>query len=178
MKKAMEKVLALVIALVLVCAMSAAMAEEVPAETAPVEEVVEVKAEEIVEETETVEEVVEEVAVEAETEEVVIEEVSEEELPEDAQLMSVIEDKLNAGRSVSVYVSCGDELSYGDTVELYAVLKGYEGTSYEMQWQVSLDNSSWSDISGENGSEYELTLTEDNANNYYRVAVTIDGVEI
>ena len=177
MKKAMEKVLALVIALVLVCAMSAAMAEEVPAETAPVEEIVEVKEEEIVEETETVEEVAE-VETEEIAEETVIEEVSEEELPEDAQLMSVIEDKLNAGRSVSVYVSCSGELSYGDTVELYAVLKGYEGTSYEMQWQVSTDNSSWSDISGENGSEYELTLTEDNANNYYRVAVTIDGVEI
>ena len=187
MKKAMNKVLAMVIALVLVATMSAAIAEEIEAAPAPVaQEVVEVV--EVVEapKTEVVEEVVteeiveeaieevatEEIATEAVVEEIVIEEVAEEEIPEDAQLVSVIEETVE--RSVSIYASySGNTVSYGDTIKLYAVLKGYENVNYEMQWQVSSDNSSWQNISGANGSSYSLTVTEDNADNYYRIAVTV-----
>ena len=177
MKKAMEKVLTMVIALVLVLSMTAALAEEIEVEAAPAEEIVEVI--ETVEETETEEvEVIEETAEEI-VEETVIEEAAEEEIPEDAQLLTTVEDALNAERSVSIYVSYeGDTVSYGDEIELYAVLNGYEGTSYSLQWQVSEDNTNWANISGANGSEYDVTVSEDNAANYYRVAVTIDGVEI
>ena len=180
MKKAMEKVLTMVIALVLVLSMTAALAEEIEVEAAPAEEIVEVI--ETVEETETEEveevEVIEETAEEI-VEETVIEEATEEEIPEDAQLLTTVEDALNAERSVSIYVSYeGDTVSYGDEIELYAVLNGYEGTSYSLQWQVSSDNANWANISGANGSEYDVTVSEDNAANYYRVAVTIDGVEI
>ena len=169
MKKAMEKVLAMVIALVLVLSMTAALAEEIEVEVAPAEEIVEV-----VEEVETETEEVEEVA-----EETVIEEATEEEIPEDAQLLTTVEDALNAERSVSIYVSYeGETVAYGDEIELYAVLNGYEGTSYSLQWQVSSDNANWANISGANDSEYDVTVSEDNAANYYRVAVTIDGVEI
>ena len=172
MKKAMEKVLAMVIALVLVLSMTAALAEEIEVEAAPAEEIVETV--ETVEEVETETEEVEEIA-----EETVTEEVSEEEIPEDAQLLTTVEDALNAERSVSIYVSYeGDTVAYGDEIELYAVLNGYEGTSYSLQWQVSSDNANWANISGANGSEYDVTVSEDNAANYYRVAVTIDGVEI
>ena len=167
MKKAMEKVLTMVIALVLVLSMTAALAEEIEVEAAPAEEIVEIV--ETVEETETEE--VEELEV--------IEEATEEEIPKDAQLLTTVEDALNAERSVSIYVSYeGDTVSYGDEIELYAVLNGYEGTSYSLQWQVSSDNANWANISGANGSEYDVTVSEDNAANYYRVAVTIDGVEI
>ena len=177
MKKAMEKVLTMVIALVLVLSMTAALAEEIEVEAAPAEEIVEIV--ETVEETETEEvEVIEETAEEI-VEETVIEEATEEEIPEDAQLLTTVEDALNAERSVSIYVSYeGDTVSYGDEIELYAVLNGYEGTSYSLQWQVSSDNANWANISGANGSEYDVTVSEDNAANYYRVAVTIDGVEI
>ena len=196
MKKAMNKVLAMVIALVLIATMSAAIAEEIEAAPAPVQEVIEVV--EVVEapKTEVVEEVAteeateeaieevateeiveeevttEEIATEAVVEEVVIEEVAEEEIPEDAQLVSVIEETVE--RSVCIYASyAGNTVSYGDTIKLYAVLKGYENVNYEMQWQVSSDNSSWQNISGANGSSYSLTVTEDNADNYYRIAVTV-----
>ena len=177
MKKAMEKVLAMVIALVLVLSMTAALAEEIEVEAAPAEEIVEIV--ETVEETETEEvEVIEETAEEI-VEETVIEEATEEEIPEDAQLLTTVEDALNAERSVSIYVSYeGDTVSYGDEIELYAVLNGYEGTSYSLQWQVSSDNANWANISGANSDEYDVTVSEDNAANYYRVAVTIDGVEI
>ena len=176
MKKAMEKVLAMVIALVLVLSMTAALAEEIEVEAAPAEEIVEVV--ETVEETET-EEVEEVEVIEEIVEEPVIEEATEEEIPEDAQLLTTVEDALNAERSVSIYVSYeGDTVAYGDEIELYAVLNGYEGTSYSLQWQVSSDNANWSDISGANSDEYDVTVSEDNAANYYRVAVTIDGVEI
>ena len=177
MKKAMEKVLTMVIALVLVLSMTAALAEEIEVEAAPAEEIVEIV--ETVEETETEEvEVIEETAEEI-VEETVIEEATEEEIPEDAQLLTTVEDALNAERSVSIYVSYeGDTVAYGDEIELYAVLNGYEGTSYSLQWQVSSDNANWANISGANGSEYDVTVSEDNAANYYRVAVTIDGVEI
>ena len=177
MKKAMEKVLTMVIALVLVLSMTAALAEEIEVEAAPAEEIIEIV--ETVEETETEEvEVIEETAEEI-VEETVIEEAAEEEIPEDAQLLTTVEDALNAERSVSIYVSYeGDTVAYGDEIELYAVLNGYEGTSYSLQWQVSSDNANWANISGANGSEYDVTVSEDNAANYYRVAVTIDGVEI
>ena len=172
MKKAMEKVLAMVIALVLVLSMTAALAEEIEVEAAPAEETVET----VETETEEVEEIE---AVEEIAEETVIEEATEEEIPEDAQLLTTVEDALNADRSVSIYVSYeGDTVAYGDEIELYAVLNGYEGTSYSLQWQVSSDNANWANISGANSDEYDVTVSEDNAANYYRVAVTIDGVEI
>ena len=177
MKKAMNKVLAMVIALVLTASLSAAIAEEIEAAPAPVEEIVEVievveaPEAEVVEEIaaeETVEEIVEEIA----TEETVIEEVAAEEIPEDAQLVGVIEESVE--RSVSIYASySGNTVSYGDTIKLYAVLEGYENVSYEMQWQVSSDNSSWQNISGANGSSYNVVVSEDNADNYYRIAVTV-----
>ena len=179
MKKAMNKVLAMVIALVLTASLSAAIAEEIEAAPAPVEEIVEVveapeaevveevATEEIAEE-ETVEEIVEEIA----TEETVIEEVAADEIPEDAQLVGVIEESVE--RSVSIYASySGNTVSYGDTIKLYAVLEGYENVNYEMQWQVSSDNNSWQNISGANGSSYNVVVSEDNANSYYRIAVTV-----
>ena len=178
MKKAMNKVLAMVIALVLTASLSAAIAEEIEAAPAPVEEIVEVV--EVVEapEAEVAPEIaVEEIAVEetveaAATEETVIEEVAAEEIPEDAQPVGVIEESVE--RSVSIYASySGSTVSYGDTIKLYAVLEGYENVSYEMQWQVSSDNSSWQNISGANGSSYSIVVSADNADNYYRIAVTV-----
>ena len=97
------------------------------------------------------------------------------EVEEDDQLVSVIEDEKDAKRSVSIYASYqGDYVSYGDTITLKAVLKGYEGTSYRLQWQVSKDGSSWKNVSGEIGLTYSIVVSEDNANNCYRIAVTTE----
>lgn len=38
------------------------------------------------------------------------------------------------------------------------------------------DNASWADISGAVSASYAVTVTEANYTDYYRVAVTINGV--
>ena len=96
-------------------------------------------------------------------------------IEEDDQLVAVIEDEKDANRSVSIFASYeGDTVSYGDTITLKAQLKGYEGVAYTLQWQVSKDNSSWKNIPGETGLTYSIVVSEENANNYYRIAVTTD----
>ncbi len=75
----------------------------------------------------------------------------------------------------SVYV---DATVNGYDVTLKAHLQNYENVEYDLQWQVSKDNSNWQDISGANGMTYSLTVNEENYNNYYRVVVTITGVEV
>ncbi len=188
----MKKMLiALTIALVMLT--NTVLAEEIAQTPAVVEEIVEVveataepTAEATVEPTveATVEPTVEataEATVEPTAEATVEATVAPEatEVPEDAQLVSVIEDALNAERSVSVYaIFDGDAVNFGDRITLKAVLKGYEGTRYSLQWQVSTDNTNWANVSGETDSEYSFTVDTDNASNYYRVAVTINGVEI
>ncbi len=132
-----------------------------------------------IEETPAAEEAAEEVAEEpvkeaaAETVEI----ITEADLPANARLMAVIEDALNAERSVSVYAAYdGDTLSFGDTVTLIAVLHGYENTTVAIQWQSSADNAGWSDIAGANASTYTFTITESNYRSFWRVAVTVNGV--
>mgnify|MGYP004669801263 CR=1 FL=1 len=100
-------------------------------------------------------------------------------VPDDAKLVAVIQDKLNADRSVSVYLAYdGDYVTFGDRVTFYAVLNGYEDTVYTLQWQSSHDNRTWSDISGADKATYTMNVTEENYTDYYRVAVTINGVVV
>lgn len=124
---------------------------------------------------EAAEEVVEEPVKEAAAQ--TVELITEADLPANAKLMAVIEDELNAERSVSVYAAFdGDTLSFGDAVTLIAVLHGYENTTVAIQWQSSADNASWADIAGANASTYTFTVTESNYRSFWRVAVTINGV--
>ena len=100
-------------------------------------------------------------------------------LPDNAKLMSAIQDALDKDRSVSIYIAYdGEYVNFGDTVALYAMLYGYEGTEYSIQWQISADNANWEDIDGACDSKYEVVVTEDNYTNFYRVAVTLTGVEV
>ncbi len=106
-------------------------------------------------------------------------EAEEESVPSDAKLMSVIEDTLNRERSVSVYVYYeGESIRFGDSVALYAVLDGYDGTEYSIQWQKSADNENWEDISNATAKKYEVVVTEENYTDFYRVAVTLTGIEV
>ncbi len=132
-----------------------------------------------IEETPAAEEAAEEVAEEPVKEAAAeaVEIITEADLPANARLMAVIEDALNAERSVSVYAAYdGDTLSFGDTVTLIAVLHGYENTTVAIQWQSSADNAGWSDIAGANASTYTFTITESNYRSFWRVAVTVNGV--
>lgn len=125
-------------------------------------------------------------AEEATAAEVIVEEAAEEpaqpetnELPANARLMAIVEDELNAERSISTYaVYDGDTLTFGDTVTLIAVLNGYENLAYDLKWQSSPDDKSWTDVAGETAASYTFTITEENYTNYWRVAVTITGVVV
>ena len=99
------------------------------------------------------------------------------EFPANARLMAIVEDELNAERSVSMYaVYDGDSLTFGDKVTLIAVLNGYDNTAYDLQWQSSADDKNWVDVAGETAASYAFTISEANYMNYWRVAVTITGV--
>lgn len=99
------------------------------------------------------------------------------ELPANARLMAIVEDELNAERSVSMYaVYDGEALTFGDKVTLIAVLNGYDNTAYDLQWQSSADDKNWVDVAGETAASYAFTISEANYMNYWRVAVTITGV--
>ena len=126
-------------------------------------------------------------AEEATAEEATIEEATAEEpakaetneLPANARLMAIVEDELNAERSVSMYaVYDGETLTFGDTVTLIAVLNGYENLAYDLKWQSSPDDKAWTDVAGETAASYTFTITEENYTNYWRVAVTVTGVVV
>lgn len=139
-----------------------------PAAEATAAEAAETEATEAVEATE---------AAEAEETEATPAEATE--LPANARLMAIVEDELNAARSVSIYAAYdGDTLSFGDAVTLIAVLNGYENTAYALQWQVSPDDQAWTDISGETAASYTFVIGEENYTHFWRVAVTITGVVV
>ena len=58
------------------------------------------------------------------------------------------------------------------TSTLYAVLHGYDGLIYELQWQVQRGGE-WIDIEYETDDTYEFTLTEENCDDTWRIEVTI-----
>lgn len=81
-------------------------------------------------------------------------------------------------RSVSVCAIYEEPLHFGDTIILHAVLEGYENTVYTIQWQVSKDNANWQNIEGAASLSYSFIITENNYQNYYRIAVTLIGIEV
>ena len=103
--------------------------------------------------------------------------ITEEELPANARLMAVLQDTLNAQRSVSIYaVYDGEFLSFGDQVTFVALLRGYDNLTYTLQWQWSQDNLIWEDVPGAEQATYSFQVAEDNYQNFWRVGVTITGV--
>ena len=102
--------------------------------------------------------------------------ITEEELPANARLMAVLQDTLNAQRSVSIYaVYDGEFLSFGDQVTFVALLRGYDNLTYTLQWQWSQDNQIWEDVPGAEQATYSFQVAEDNYQNFWRVGVTITG---
>ena len=92
-------------------------------------------------------------------------------------LMAVLQDTLNAQRSVSIYaVYDGEFLSFGDQVTFVALLRGYDNLTYTLQWQWSQDNQIWEDVPGAEQATYSFQVAEDNYQNFWRVGVTITGV--
>lgn len=105
--------------------------------------------------------------------------LSKEDLPDTAVLLAEILDEMNEERSIEIYISYeGDEVHFGDTVTLYAVLKGYENCEFTVQWQQSKDNQNYEDIAGQHELSYTFEVTEDNYTDFWRLAVIITAVEV
>ena len=70
------------------------------------------------------------------------------------------------------YLEIGDKMVF--TVELI----GYDGLSYQIQWQTSTTGSGdWIDIAGATGQSYTLVLSQQNYDDYFRAIVNVTGLE-
>ena len=56
-----------------------------------------------------------------------------------------------------------------------AILDGYEGLTYTMQWQYSPDHEEWIDLQGETSDSMDIVVTEENNVVYGRIAVYIEN---
>ena len=84
----------------------------------------------------------------------------------------------NADRSVSITADWGEgELHFGDAATLTAVLSGYDGAAYTLQWQTSKDGAEWADVEDATETSYVMTVTEDNYRDFWRVIVTVAADE-
>ena len=169
-------------------------AEETPAEETPAEELPteELPAEELPAEETPAEELP--------TEELPAEETPAEEIPDDGliveegliadntpepaadpgtQIAEII-DAEYAGRVVRIYANWDQSKEYlelGDSMVFTAVLEGYDGLTYQLQWQTSpTGDGSWSDISGATGLSYTLVLSEQNYDDFFRAVVNVTGL--
>lgn len=141
---------------------------EEPEETAEASEPEETeKAEDTgTEEAETAEQ-----AEDAETEE------AEEEPAEDAETEDAEETEEPEERKVSFTYSWDDEEpSIGSVVHMKATVTGYDNLDYVLQWQYSEDPETfgWTDYPGANGETFDLQITEENNNFFWRVSVFLD----
>lgn len=169
-------------------------AEETPAEETPAEET---PAEELPTEELPAEELP---AEETPAEELPAEETPAEEIPDDGliveegliadntpepaadpgtQIAEII-DAEYAGRVVRIYANWDQSKEYlelGDSMVFTAVLEGYDGLTYQLQWQTSpTGDGSWSDISGATGLSYTLVLSEQNYDDFFRAVVNVTGL--
>ena len=62
----------------------------------------------------------------------------------------------------------------GDTAHLKATLIGYEGLTYTLQWQMSLDREQWTDVEGENDLTLDIHITSENNNVFWRLTVYVE----
>ena len=76
-----------------------------------------------------------------------------------------------------MYASYGDSVEFGDTITMMADFIGYDGTTYDIQWQTNAGNG-WEDVPGANGQSYSFTINESNYENDWRVITTVHNVEI
>ena len=129
-----------------------AAAEEAVAEEEVVPEEPQVEEEQLVEEPEA-----------AVTDEPELVEIQDEQIP------------LAGGAQPNVSIRANRDLNalrVGDKLVLTAELTGFDGMETTIRWQAK-KNGEWTDLKGENGAKLTITITEDNANWAYRVAVDV-----
>ena len=99
-------------------------------------------------------------------------------VPTDAIISNTIVDALNPDRTIDIYYSWNNQKpAIGGDVTFIAVLHGYENLEYSIQWQQSKNGSDWADVPGSNETRYTETITRDNYKDFWRVQVSITGIE-
>ena len=102
------------------------------------------------------------------------EEQSEEESQEEEQ-QEETETDIKPHRHIDVEVSWDvDDPRIGDTAHFQAVMYGYEGLNYTMQWQYSPDDQTWYDIVNATEETFDVVVTEENNVVYWRVIVYLE----
>ena len=105
------------------------------------------------------------------------EEAEAEEPDEDAETEEAEETEEPEERKVSFTYSWDDEEpSIGSVVHMKATVTGYDNLDYVLQWQYSEDPETfgWTDYPGANGETFDLQITEENNNFFWRVSVFLD----
>ena len=91
-----------------------------------------------------------------------------------------IEDKpfeLSEDRTVSFVISWDEDEevhTFGSVAHFDAILNGYEGVVYTVQWQQSEDGQNWTDIEEAVEEHMDLVITPENYNMVWRVVVYPD----
>ena len=86
---------------------------------------------------------------------------------------------LNPDRHVVMRANwSGEEIHFGDSLELQAMPVGYDNAIYSLQWQTKAVGGEWQDVEGETDCVFTCEVTEDNYLNQWRVLLTVTGVEI
>jgi type IV secretory pathway VirB10-like protein len=88
-------------------------------------------------------------------------------------------DAMNPNRKIRFYASWGNKAApeMGDQIILHAQLSGYDGLEYTIRWQFKKSaQDAWQDMSVQ-GETCTITLTQENLDWLFRVAVDITGVE-
>ena len=130
------------------------------------------------EETETVEGPGTEEAETAELDEdAETEEAEAAEPAEDTETEEAEEPEETEERKVSFsYFWDDEEPSIGSVVHMKATVIGYDNLDYVLQWQYSEDPDTfgWTDYPGANDETFDLQITEENNNFFWRVSVFLD----
>lgn len=99
-------------------------------------------------------------------------------VPTDAVMSNTIVDALNPDRTIDIYYSWNNQKpAIGGDVTFIAVLHGYENLEYTIQWQQSKNGSDWTNVPGSTEARYTETITRDNYKDFWRVQVSITGIE-
>ena len=83
--------------------------------------------------------------------------------------------ELPSERSIQVDVSWDvPDPMIGDTAHFKAILDGYDGLEYTMQWQYSPDDINWHDIPNETNATMDVVVTPENNVVYWRILVYVE----
>ena len=85
------------------------------------------------------------------------------------------EEEPETKRSIHVGVAFDKANPYiGDTAHFMATLEGYDGLTYTMQWQYSLDRDTWHDLPGQTEDRLDIVVTDENNLWFWRIVVYLE----